>query len=284
MAARTNEHLPTLNERFDEALRGYLSERRVDLSAIHPGPVALVDEIERLLFAGGRRLRPAFAYWGYRAGGGADGEAIVRAAASLELLHTMALIHDDLLDGSDMRRGAPSLHRAIAEESSGEPDPRAFGEAVALLCGDLSAVLADHMLMTSAFAPSVLVDALARSHRMRLEMAAGQHLGATGAPADPELVASLKGGSYTVEGPLLVGAALAGADVEVRTCLQGFGRPLGVAFQLLDDLRDGDAAPGIEREHADALVETALAALDRDLLPDDAVDALAGLTALVVQS
>ena len=168
--------------------------------------------------AGGKRIRPAFCYWGYRAAGGADGEPIVRAAAALELLHTMALIHDDLMDGSPS--GAAARHRAPAGRSrrarEGSPaTPSAFGESGALLAGDLAAVLADRLMLDVRLpAASAGRARSGRYHQMRTDMALGQFLDlAPSRRSEPSArIAALKGGSYTVEGPLLVGAALAGGD------------------------------------------------------------------------
>jgi Geranylgeranyl pyrophosphate synthase len=149
-----------------------------------------------LFEAGGKRIRPAFCYWGFRAAGGPHGEPILRAAASLELLHTMALIHDDVMDGSPARRGRPAVHTSQTEAAArrGHPEPERIGTAVAILAGDLSAVLADQLLLESGFPPVRLAAALERYHRMRIEMAAGAHLGLIGADADARRLAALKGG------------------------------------------------------------------------------------------
>lgn len=254
--------------RVDEALDVFLRAHRAALVTIHPDTEALVLEIERLVRAGGQRLRPAFVYWGFRAAGGADGDEIVRAGAAIELLHTMALIHDDLMDGTVERRGVPASHVAV-------------GEPVAILVGDLAAVLADQLLLESGIAPERLLAAQARYHRMRIEMAAGQYLDVTGADADAHHAAALKGGSYTVAGPLLLGADLAGGTPPAVTVLAAFGEPLGQAFQLLDDLRDGDAATGVTRGTADVLMNEALAALDAGAIGEEAAAALAALARLL---
>jgi geranylgeranyl pyrophosphate synthase len=111
---------------------------------------------------------------------------------------------------------------------------------------------------------------------MRLEMAAGQLLDVTGVERDPERVAKLKGGSYTVEGPLLIGAALGGAGLQLVTRLQRFGEPLGLAFQLHDDLRDGEAVD-LELEDVKRLVERSKEALDPEAMDLDAAEALASI-------
>jgi geranylgeranyl diphosphate synthase type I len=276
--------------RVEEVLRSFLDERRRAVEGLDPSAVPLLDEVRRLLDAGGKRLRPAFCYWGYRAGGGQDDGAvaspIVRAAASLELLHTMAIVHDDLLDGAKERRGVASTavwFADHAEELGLLGDPADVGERTAVLVGDLAAVLADRMLATSGFPPERVLAALAVSHAIRERMAAGEWLdvaGVAGGAGDPGVArraASLKGGSYTVEGPLLIGAALAGAPAAVRNALRAFGRPLGEAFQLRDDLDDHEAPPGVDPGTVRALAAEAKRALDRNVLAPEACEVLGAL-------
>jgi geranylgeranyl diphosphate synthase type I len=278
-----------LRSRIDAALMAFLDERLHDVQQDDAAAKPLVEEIRRLAQAGGKRLRPAFCYWGYRATGGVDREAadepIVRAAAALELLHTMALVHDDLIDGAKERRGAPTTATWFAdraEELEARGEPEAFGEAIAILVGDLAAVLADRLLLEAGFPSDALARALAVYHPMREDMAIGQYLGlrrssASGGPENARRVAARKGGRYTVEGPLLIGVALAGGASAVGECLARFGRPLGEAFQLRDDLEDGDAASGVSPDTVNRLVAVATASLDPDVVPPAAIAALLGL-------
>ena len=268
-----------MRDRVDDVLRVFLKARRQELEWIDPRATEPIREVIRLFEAGGKRIRPAFCYWGFRAAGGPDGEPIVRAAAALELLHTMALIHDDVIDGAAARRGRPTAHarQTKAAARRGAPDPERVGTGVAILAGDLAAVLADQLLLESGFPPDRLTAALERYHRMRTEMAAGAYLAIAGAETDARRLAFLKGGSYTVEGPLVIGAALAGASVQIVARLERYGEPLGEAFQLLDDLRDGDASQGVTGTDAQKLIAEAKDALDPEVLHPDAVAALAFL-------
>jgi geranylgeranyl diphosphate synthase type I len=272
-----------LRARVDAGLAAFLDARRDQVGRLDPAASPLVDEVRRLVEAGGKRIRPAFCYWGFRAAGGEDGEAIVRAAASLELLHTMALVHDDLIDGAKERRGVPTTAVWFSERASelGAPgDPADFGNSMAILVGDVSAVWADGLLLASGFPPGELAPALSVYHGMREQMAVGQYLDVGGPVGDPQVArraASLKGGSYTVEGPLLIGAALAGGSPSVTVCLSRFGRPLGEAFQLRDDLEDGEAAAGVTPETVNGLVAEAKASLDPALLLAESVTALGDL-------
>ncbi len=284
-AAPPNE-LVELRARIDDVLHEQLRSRREEIAWIDPVAAEPIDEVARIVDAGGKRLRPIFCYWGHRAAGGADGEPILRVAAAFELLHTMALIHDDVMDESATRRGLASSHVHLADAAAarGLADADRVGRAVAVLAGDVAAVLADMLFLGSGFPAETLSSALARYDRMRLEMAVGQHLDLVGAERDPRRLAGLKGGAYTVRGPLVVGATLASAGPAVIAVLERFGEPLGQAFQLLDDLRDGDAAPGVTRGDAEALVAEASGALDPAVLEPSAVAALAGLAELVAGS
>jgi len=244
------------------------------MAALDPSASGAVDEVVRLIDAGGKRLRPILCYWGYRAGGGSDGIEIVRAASALELLHTMALVHDDLIDAAAERRGVEAVHVRLTRHAGSA----AGGRAGALLVGDLAAVLADRLLLESGFPPEALARAMDHYHRMRMAMAAGQWLELLGeSPADAASTmrrATLRGGAYTAEGPLAIGAALAGASRGVAETLARFGEPLGQAFQLRDDLEDGESA-GVTVSDVDALVEHALAALAP--LPREARHALTAI-------
>ncbi|MGZ8652601.1 MAG: polyprenyl synthetase family protein [Actinomycetota bacterium] len=273
--------LVALRARIDRTLDVFLAGAREEMAAVSPDALLPVDEVLRLIATGGKRLRPTFCYWGYRAAGGVDGEPIERAGAALELLHTMALIHDDLMDRSPERRGAPASAFQLADQvrRRGSSDPERAGMSLALLAGDLATVLADRLLLTSGFEPDRLVAALDRYHRMRTDMALGQCLDVAGGDADPEVTATLKGGSYTVAGPLLIGATLADADPAVTTALVAYGTPLGLAFQLLDDERDGEATLAAGR--VAGLVAEARAGLDAPGLDPEAVRALFVLADLV---
>ena len=214
-----------LLELFDAELVRFLSERRDNLADAAP----LIDEMLRLVGAGGKRFRPSFCLWGYRAAGRSHCDEIVRAAASLELLHTFAIVHDDIMDVSDERRGLPTTFAKL-------------GVNVALLVGDLALVLADAAFMDSGFSPERLADGFRSYSRMRQEVIAGQFLDIDAAERavisvkEARRIAVLKSGRYSIEEPLAIGAALGDASPDLRQGLVEFGAPLGEAFQLRDDL------------------------------------------------
>ncbi|MDP9330084.1 MAG: polyprenyl synthetase family protein [Actinomycetota bacterium] len=276
-----------LRDRFDEALRDFLGARHEEFEWSEPDATLLVDEMVRLLDAGGKRLRPAFCYWGYRAVGGEDDDHIVRAASALELLHTMAIVHDDLMDEAKERRGVESSRVHLAGEAGrrglvGAPD--LFGWSVAILVGDLSAVFADKLFLEAGFQPAATLRALERYHRMRIDMGVGQYLdiaGLAGEAGTARRAAALKGGAYTVEGPLMVGATLGGGSMHALAQLSRFGAPLGEAFQLRDDLEDGEGSHGATPATVNDLVDQAIASFEGTELAPDAVEALRTLARLV---
>lgn len=265
--------LDEIRVRSESALRDFLAERREALIAVAPDAAPLVDEVVRLIDAGGKRLRPTFCVLGFRAAGGSlEDDRIWPAAASLELLHTFALIHDDVIDASSSRRGVPTT----VELFGGTPT----GVSAAILIGDLAAEMAAALLRSSGFPSDRLDAAFARYDDMVLALAAGQFLDAgrtdRSSLDDVLRVAALKSSAYSVEGPLAIGAALAGRTEEQSSALAAFARPLGLAFQLRDDLLDGEAVPGTSAQDVDRRIAEAIEALDGSL-ENSSVEALRSL-------
>lgn len=193
----------------------------------------------------GKRLRPAFAYWGYRAAGGTDNDEILKAATALEFLQACALIHDDVMDESDTRRGLPSSHRQfenLHSQNNWLGSAKQFGIGGAILLGDLCLSWADELLMTSGFPSQELTAAKNLYDVMRTELLAGQYLdlleqAKSNASIENILqVITFKSAKYTIERPLHMGALLAGADSKTLQILSDYGLPLGIAFQLRDDV------------------------------------------------
>lgn len=282
-SARATAAITEVAGPVNAVLETFLAERRADAAAVATEASEPIDEILRIIRAGGKRIRPAFCFWGFRAAGGEAGEPIWRAAAALELLHTMALIHDDVIDAGEDRRGVAAVHRHAAERAAarGLPDAPRVGASVAIVTGDLAAAFAEELFTAAGFPADRQAVAGARLHRMRAMLAAGAYLDLVGTDVALEDAAHLKGGAYTVEWPLLIGAALAGSSPELDAVLRAYGRPLGEAFQLLDDLADGDAAPGTTRQAALALVERAADAVASPPLTSAAARALTELAEVV---
>ena len=260
-AAGQKSSLETVRSTIDLTLQTRLDEVRTGFVAT--SSQRIVDEVIRATVRKGGRIRPLLCCCGYAACGGDGGpldERIIAAASSLELLHTFAILHDDVMDGSSMRRGEPTIYRRVADEhrESGLPgDSERYGVSVAILAGDLALVISDFLLAQSGFSPQLLNDAAVPVTRMRLDAIAGQYLDLNHSGrgvTDPNLtarIARLKTGSYSVEGPLLVGATLAGASDGAKRALEAFARPLGEAFQLTDDLLGMFGDPEVTGKSAD---------------------------------
>jgi geranylgeranyl diphosphate synthase type I len=231
-------------ERVDAELAAYLDGRAQAFAEVGDDLAPVIAAARSLVLDGGKRLRPTFAYWGWRTVCGPDDDdhPLVAAAASLELLHACALAHDDVMDASATRRGRPAAHAAFADlhrtqHWTGDPD--VFGTAAAIVLGDLLLSWADAMFaragVTSTRARGVFDD-------MRQLVMAGQYLDvlvqARGAfSADEALrVIEFKTSKYTIEGPLHLGAAVACAPAAVFELLSSYGLALGEAFQLRDDV------------------------------------------------
>jgi geranylgeranyl diphosphate synthase, type I len=234
-----------LRSRVDKALAAFLATQRSRIVGIDPALSDVADAAEAFVLGGGKRLRPAFAYWGYRGAGGIDGDEVVAAVSALELVQASALIHDDLMDRSDTRRGVPAVHRRFATrhtDAGWRGGAAAFGDSAAVLLGDLVLVWSDELLHASGVALEDLARARPVFDEMRTEVTVGQYLDVlTQATGDTSLeragkVARYKSAKYTVERPLLLGAALAGAPPEITAAYSAFGLPLGEAFQLRDDV------------------------------------------------
>ncbi|MFV2176393.1 polyprenyl synthetase family protein [Actinomadura sp. LOL_016] len=238
--------MPTsrIRKEVDEALLAFVDRQRPGLLAISDDLSPLLGALDALL-RGGKRLRPAFCYWGWRAAGGGADAGIVGAAASLELLQASALIHDDVMDSSDTRRGQPSVHRRFEalHGAQGWPgDAAAFGEGTAILLGDLCLAWSAEMFETCGLDGERRRRGRTVYDLMRTEVMCGQYLdmleGTRGAAtvATALRVVEYKSAKYTIERPLHLGAALAGARPGVPAALTGYGLPLGIAFQLRDDV------------------------------------------------
>lgn len=223
------------------ALSSFLGARRREARAIDPRLGGLVDELEAAVTSGGKRLRPMLACWGHRAAGGTVGEEMVRAAAALELLHTFALIQDDVIDRSNTRRGRPASHVILAAAAeTGDRDR--FGNSAAILLGDLALIWSDRLFTESGFDGERLRAGLVVYQELRTEVTLGQYLDVLGSHSvalteeDALRVNRYKTASYTVQRPIQVGMALAGAPAAALASVPAYAIPAGVAFQLRDDL------------------------------------------------
>lgn len=280
--------------------------------------VSIADELSpvaafsREFLSGGKRFRALFCFWGWQAvrtaddagdDGGETGavtaggalDAVVSVASALELFHAAALVHDDLIDNSDTRRGKPAAHKRFEHLHASEGwggSGAMFGTGAATLLGDLLLILSDELFdegLTQLVSAPARRATRAEFNRMRLDVTAGQYLdifeeiGWSGRPDSEQLeraerVIVYKSAKYSIESPLLIGASLAGATVGQLESLRAFGLPLGIAYQLRDDLLGvfGDADV-TGKPSGDDLREgkrTVLIALTRQAIPSGARAAL----------
>ena len=238
--------LGKLRQRLDAEIVSWFEGKRQGAAQYPPEAVELIDSLAALVTAGGKRLRPALVYYGYRACGGRPDDHVLSLALATELLHSFLLIHDDIMDHSEVRRGRPTAHAAFRDrhaDGKWSGESRDYGEAVAILVGDLA-----HTYAVEAFS-SILPHASRAQELQRAffsmceEVIAGQHLemrvAARGHADDEEALRQtlrLKSGRYSVERPLQLGALLAGAGDEKLDVLSRYGSAMGEAFQLQDDL------------------------------------------------
>lgn len=225
--------------RVEQRLSDFLTSERTRWTGVDSRGAVPVDAVAGLVEAGGKRLRPAFCVTGFLAAGGdPDDPSVVDCAAGVELIHTGALIHDDVLDASELRRGSPAVHTrnaAVHGERGWLGESRRYGEGVAIVSGALAGIYAEHLVRN--------LPARARAiwGEMLTEIQIGQYLDlavAAEGVAEPELsrwIAICKSGRYSIHRPLLLGAALAGRH-DLGPVFEEYGEALGEAFQLRDDL------------------------------------------------
>ena len=245
MSSEPKAALSSVRSAVEEELDNFLNFESAYLKSISPDLSPVSDVLTSFLLDSGKRLRPLFAYAGFAAAGGSLEKPVVRAMAALELLQACALIHDDLMDGSDTRRGKPSIHRHF--ESMHVQDELAgfapqYGLSAAVLLGDLALVWSDQMLNSAGLTSEQFARVLPYYNEMRVELMAGQFLDIheqtqkTTSVDRSMKIARYKSGKYTIERPLHLGAAITAATTETFAALSAYGLPLGEAFQLRDDL------------------------------------------------
>lgn len=249
-----------MRHRVDDALSGFLDRQQQRFDGLVTDPDShnqwstALSSLRGFL-SGGKRLRPAFCYWGWRGAGGASGDSgIIDAAACWEILHAFALIHDDLIDGSDTRRGAPSMHRQHSEEHRRRGQRGAsdrFGSSVALLLGDLCLGWFHEMLAAADLPADRRLAAQPLIGQILNELVIGQYLDLAEEASSTQsveracTVIRYKTAKYTIERPLHMGAVLAGASPELLAAYSRYALPLGEAFQLRDDVLGAFGDPAV---------------------------------------
>lgn len=246
MSSEPKATLKSVRSAVEEELSIFLNREGTYLNSISSDLAPVSDALTSFLLDSGKRLRPLFAYAGFAAAGGAIEKSTTRAIAALELLQACALIHDDLMDGSDTRRGKPSIHRhfeTIHVQHQLDGFAPQYGLSAAVLLGDLALVWSDQMINSAGLSSEQYARMIPLYNEMRVELMAGQFLDiheqtqkATSTDRSMK-IARYKSGKYTIERPLHLGAAMsAKPSNEIFAELSAYGLPLGEAFQLRDDL------------------------------------------------
>ncbi len=229
---------------LEATLASYFEEVRTANRHLPADVQATIDTVRDLTLRGGKRLRAVLLAAGFEAAGGAGGpETVVMGGVSLELLQSYLLIHDDWMDQDEVRRGGPSVPAMLRKRFAGAGDPARTAAAFSILAGDFAGGLALEALSRVRVAPACLAAASHEMARIERDVVLGQMCDLSAelskepaTDASVELTHRLKTGSYTVRGPLCLGASLAGADAATVRALEAFADPLGVAFQLRDDV------------------------------------------------
>jgi geranylgeranyl diphosphate synthase type I len=217
----------------DARLAALFKKKLADARPMGPDVVAMVDSLRDLTMRGGKRFRPALLVAAYHAVDDKAADAIaLDAGVALELLQTYLLVHDDWMDKDDVRRGGPAVHAMLAHHHGS----RAMGDAAAILAGDYASAIALEALASVKTSGERVARALVAFAQIQQDAIRGQEIDLSGRADNIEMMHDLKTGSYTVRGPMLLGAILAGASAAVIQRLTRFANPLGIAFQLRDDL------------------------------------------------
>ena len=262
-----------IREQVDAILEGFFETKCEEARQLSPKAIELVAEVRDLTMRGGKRLRPIVTAAAYRAASGSeDLKPTLLVSAALELLQTYLLIHDDWMDEDCERRGGPAVHYAF-QRKHGEDH---LGASLGILAGDLASTFGWELLLESRFPKGRQAEGFSLFVRMQKEVFAGQQLDLM-TDEDVERMHDLKTGSYTTRGPAELGGILADADPAGMRALREWSTPLGVAFQLRDDLLGtfGSAAqtgkPGDDLRHGK---HNAVIAAFRRLEPSAAEQAL----------
>ncbi len=223
------KQLQNFKTKIDKELAKFLQQKKKAIKKSLPQSLPLVKAVEDLTLRPGKRIRPAMVYFGYLASGGQNKKATLFASQSVELLHTMALIHDDIIDQSDFRRGGPAIHKILGQDE-------------AILAGDLAFNLAEEVLDKSPFPVQNKIVCRQIFDLLKEEVILGQYLDGLAEKrqkvTEKEIlkISEYKTARYTFVRPLQMGATLAGANKKTHDLFLNYGLPLGIAFQTQDNI------------------------------------------------
>lgn len=231
--------------RVDQEIAHYLDRTIKETEKYDPFMTESLRYVKTLVLSGGKRLRAAFMYYGYIAAGGTDRERMLRAAVSIELIHIFLLIHDDIIDRDEKRHGVVTAHehfRSIADTMFLHADSAHFGSSMAIIVGDMVGALGNQIIFESGFPPECILRALSKLQDIISFTVVGQAkdilIEYAGKATESEILSMYehKTARYTIDGPLQLGVILAGGSEELATVFGRYAIPLGIAFQIQDDI------------------------------------------------
>ncbi len=230
---------------FDPQLEAYFDAKIEEMHAEDVLVAEALEHVKMMILSGGKRLRPAFMLAGFEAAGGTDRERLIHAAMAIELIHMFLLIHDDIIDRDALRHGVPTLHERYADwgrRKLGLDDPVHFGNSIALIIGDMLFSLGNDILFRSGFPLERVFEALSVMQRIVSQTSVGEakdiylEYRKHATSAEVLKMYEQKTARYTFEGPLHLGSILAGGSPTLVQALSGYALPLGIAFQIQDDI------------------------------------------------
>lgn len=239
------EELKLFKAQIDPMIAGYFDSVLKDMRAEDDLVSEALGHAQAIMLAGGKRLRSAFMYYGYLGAGGTDAERALRASMSIEFIHSFLLVHDDIIDRDEIRHGVPTLHRRYADFGKRffpDKDVEHFGNSIALIIGDMLYSFGNDIIFQSGFPKEQIFQALSRLQKVVSFTVIGQardvYMEYKREASEEEILNMYrnKTAKYTVEGPLHIGALLAGGSSELLERLSDYAIPLGIAFQIQDDI------------------------------------------------
>lgn len=237
--------LRNFKKSFDPLLETYFKEKIKQAGEIDSVAEEAVYMIRDYTMSGGKRIRPAFLYYGYLAAGGKEMDKIMSVSLSVELLHSFLLIHDDIIDRDETRHGVDTMHekfKKIAKRYGIAKDHEHFGNSMAMIAGDMTAAMACDIIFNSDFSSDIIVSALHKLQNIVFVTIPGEMLDVimeySGRATEDEIMKMYEGKTarYTFEGPLHLGCILAGVKDNWLSDFSCYALPLGKAFQIQDDL------------------------------------------------
>ena len=237
--------LADFKKKIDPEIEKYLNKAIKEGSERDRFVADSLKYVKKIALAGGKRLRPALMYYGYLAVNGKEKNKIIRTAVSVELIHIFLLIHDDIIDKDNKRHGIDTIHfryQKLGEKLFPKDDSKHFGNSMGIIVGDMVSALGNQIIFNSEFSPALIVNALSKLQSVVSMTVIGEaqdvYIGYKGKASEKEILEMYKNktAKYTVESPLHLGAILGGADDKILKSLSRLAIPIGIAFQIQDDI------------------------------------------------